>query len=306
MRHPANKNAVVGPINGLNASTLHLPAGSWPTLLDALCARFPTVTREQWQSRFERGRVLDMTGVALRADHVPNGDLRLRYYREVASEIVIPFAETLIHVDADLLIADKPHFLPVTPSGPHVEETLLARLIRSFDQPDLVPLHRIDAATAGLVAFSCNPATRGAYQGLFREHRIEKTYEAVAPPLPQHDFPFTRRSRIVKGEPFFLMTEAEGAANSETLVDVIERGSSYWRYLLSPVSGRQHQLRVHMAALGAPLRNDDFYPRLDKRVDGDYTRPLQLLAKTLEFVDPQNGSRRRFDSRRSLLEFDDA
>lgn len=305
MRPPDDKTAAVGPINGLNASTLHLPAGTWPSLLDALCERFPAITRDQWQSRFQRGRVLDMAGIALRADHVPTGALRLRYYREVASEVVIPFDETIVHIDADLVIADKPHFLPVTPGGRHVEQTLLARLIRALDEPDLVPLHRIDAATAGLVVFSRRRETRTAYQGLFLHQRIDKVYEALAAPLPDLAFPLIRRSRLAKGEPFFRMQEVDGAPNAETRVDVIERGVDYWRYALAPVSGKQHQLRVHMAALGAPLLNDEFYPLLAARDAEDFSQPLQLLAKSLAFDDPLTGERRRYASNRHLLPVDD-
>ena len=206
----------------------------------------------------------------------------------------------IVHADADLIIADKPHFLPVTPAGRHVEETLLARLIRRFDEPQLAPLHRIDAGTAGLVMFSRNPETRATYQALFREQRISKCYEALAPAMLGVEFPLLRRSRIVAGEPFYRMREEAGEANAETRIDVIERGEKLWRYALFPVSGRQHQLRVQMASLGAPLLNDDVYPAIDRRNHDDFTRPLQLLARALEFDDPITGERRHFESIRQL------
>lgn len=292
-------------INGVNPSTVLLLAGPWPSLLDALCARFPYLTRERWTDRFARGRVLDSRGGTLAANAPHVGEMIVHYYREVFDEPVIAFEETIVHADAEIVIADKPHFLPVTPAGRHVEETLLARLIRRYDEPDLVPMHRIDAATAGLVMFSRNRATRSLYQALFREHRIVKVYEAVARPLPKQSFPLLRLSHIVRGEPFYRMQETQGVANAETRIEVIERGEHWWRYRLMPVTGRQHQLRVQMAALDAPLCNDDIYPVIDRRDPGDYTRPLQLLAQSLAFDDPLNGKRRQFDSARSLLALGD-
>src|SRR5690606_1110666 len=140
--------------------------------------------------------------------------------------------------------------------------------------------------TAGLVLFSTNPQSRARYQALFRERRIRKQYEAIAPALPGRHFPCVRPSRIVTGEPFFRMQEAQGPANSETRIDVIDRGGRNWRYALEPVTGRKHQLRLHMAALGAPIANDRLYPSVHHRDPGDYSAPLQLLAKSLCFTDP--------------------
>ena len=287
-------------INGVNPSTVFLLPGPSPTLLDALCARFPYLTRERWMDRFARGRVLDAHGNLLAGDALHGGERLVHYYREVDDESVIPFQEIIVHDDADLIIADKPHFLPVTPAGRHVEETLLARLIRRFDEPQLVPLHRIDAGTAGLVMFSRKPDTRATYQALFREQRINKCYEALAPALPGVCFPLCHRSRIVAGEPFYRMREVDGEANAETRIEVIERGEHQWRYALFPVTGRQHQLRVQMAGLGAPLLNDDVYPSIDRRSHDDFTRPLQLLARAMEFDDPITGERRHFESTRKL------
>lgn len=287
--------------NGVAASALQLPPGAWVTVLDCLCAHFPAIGREQWLSRIERARVLDANGVPIDARTPYRVGLDIFYFREVASEPSVPFAETVLYADEHLVVADKPHFLPVMPAGDHVEETLLARLVRRLDNPHLVPLHRIDRATAGLVLFSANPASRARYQALFRTRAIVKRYEALAPVLPQCTFPLVRMSRIVTGEPFFRMREVEGTPNAETHIDVIARAGDTWRYALQPVSGRKHQLRVHMAALGAPIVNDDTYPHLaHTRAADDYSRPLKLLAQALAFVDPLSGAARRFESGLSL------
>ena len=287
--------------DGVPASRLQLPPGPWATVLEALCARFPQVPEPTWRARFARGRVLDEDGRELTACAAFRAGAEVHYFREVADEAPVPFAESIVHVDAHLVVADKPHFLPVAPTGAWVRETLLARLVQRLGNPDLVPLHRIDRETAGLVMFSAEPSSRGAYQALFRERRIRKHYEALASPLPDRCFPLVRRSRLETGEPFFRMREAPGEANSETVVDVIERGDHAWRYRLEPVTGRKHQLRVHMAALGAPILNDRLYPVLREQGEDDHARPLQLFARSLAFVDPLTGAPRRFEAAMGTL-----
>ncbi len=249
------------------------------------------------QSRFARGRVFDSLGMTLTVDTPYRVGADIYYYREIADEPRLPVEETILHADEHLIVVDKPHFLPTTPGGAYVAETLLARLIRRYGDIGIVPLHRLDRLTGGLVLFSPNPATRTQYQALFRTHSIEKHYEALASPLPNIVFPYERRSRLSKGQPFFRMQETDGEPNTHTRIDVIERGAAAWRYALNPVTGQKHQLRVHMAALGAPIQNDPLYPQLMDMTDDDLNRPLKLLARSLTFLDPLDGSRRSFESR---------
>lgn len=282
------------------ASTLYLPPGTWQTVLDCLCDHFRAISREQWLDRIARGRVLDAYGAPIDPQLAYKEGLRIHYFREVPNETPIPVQETILYADEHVVVADKPHFLPVTPAGEYVEQTLLRRLIRTLGNPNLVPLHRIDRHTAGLVLFSANTASRSAYQSLFPTRKIEKRYEAIARALPDLQVPHLHKTRLVEGEPFFRMQEAPGVPNTETRVDVCEKNGDLWRYALYPVTGKKHQLRVHMAALGAGICNDPFYPHVIKDAVDDYANPLKLLAHSLRFVDPLTGKERYFESRITL------
>ncbi|WP_132145245.1 pseudouridine synthase [Luteibacter rhizovicinus] len=282
------------------ASRVHLPEGTWPTVLDFLVDRFPSVGRDAWAERMREGRVLGADGLPIAVGDPFRAGAVVRYFRDVGAEAVIPFAERIVHVDEHLVVVDKPHFLPVMPAGRFVEETLSRRVVRALGNPDLVALHRLDRGTAGLVLFSACPSTRDAYQRLFRERRIDKTYEALAAPLPDLTFPLTRATRIERGEPFFRMREVDGEPNAWTRIDTIDRRGDRWRYALQPVTGRKHQLRVHMMGLGAPLIGDALYPDPMTEDPTDFSNPLRLLASELRFVDPLDGRERVFRSDRIL------
>lgn len=286
-------------LQGVSTSTVVTPVGEWPTVLAFLCARFPDIAPAEWRSRMERGRVLDESGNALPVDSAYAAGARLRYFRELATEIDIPFQADILYQDEHVLVADKPHFLPVMPSGRFLQQTLLVRLKNQTGLEQLTPLHRIDRGTAGVVLLSVNPATRAAYQALFASRQMHKVYEALAPHL-ELEFPLTRRSRVVKGEPFFRMQETDGTPNTETHIEIAERRGEHSVYRLRPVTGKQHQLRVHMAALGAPIVNDPWYPCLRTEAADDFSQPLKLLAQSLDFTDPLSGKPRRFCSRRTL------
>jgi tRNA pseudouridine32 synthase / 23S rRNA pseudouridine746 synthase len=144
-----------------------------------------------------------------------------------------------------------------------------------------------------------NPATRDAHHALFRERKVDKTYECIAPWDSALPWPLQRESRIAVAEHFMQQTEVPGKANALTHIAPIEVHGELARYALKPVTGQRHQLRVHMAALGLPIVNDGIYPVLTPE-GADYTRPLQLLAHSIAFTDPVTGAPRQFTSQRTL------
>ena len=223
------------------------------------------------------------------------------FHRDLPDETPVPFDIDVLYRDERLLVVDKPHFLATIPRGQHVVETALVRLRRELDLPALSPAHRLDRVTAGLLMFVVQPEDRGAYQTMFRDRRVHKTYQAIAPHDPRLALPRTVHSRIVKQRGVICAQSVPGPPNAETLIELLEHRGGWGNYRLIPTTGRTHQLRLHMSELGVPILGDDFYPELRARPLDDFRRPLQLLADTLEFTDPVDGTARRFRTRRELL-----
>jgi tRNA pseudouridine32 synthase / 23S rRNA pseudouridine746 synthase len=286
--------------DGVGPSCVGLPKGSWPTITDFLVERFPAISRDVWLQRMANKLVVDEFGLTVTADRPYPSHMRIYYYRAVDEEARIPFDEAVLFQDEHLVVADKPHFLPVTPSGHYLQETLLVRLKKRLGINTLIPIHRIDRETAGVVVFSVQPSERNAYAGLFRAHAVTKLYEAIAPWRADLRLPITRKSRIAQDVPFFRQREVPGQPNSETQIDVIEKSGSLARYALGPVTGKKHQLRVHMNALGLPILNDRMYPPVEDTPADNYAQPLQLLAKSIAFDDPITKQGRTFYSNLSL------
>ncbi|MGQ0710830.1 MAG: pseudouridine synthase [Rhodoferax sp.] len=305
--------------DGVAPSSVSTVPGPWATVLDFLAERFVHIDRTTWLQRLRMGAVLDAQGHALEPDAAFAPHQRLYYYREAAPESEPHESETVLFQDEHLVVADKPHGMPVTPSGSHVRQTLLARLRARLGLPTLSPLHRIDRDTAGLVLLSVNPAERNAYQRLFRDHAIHKTYECIAPWAPDLPWPLRRASRLGEGAHFMQQTEVPGEVNAVTTITPIEHldpappphalrhthpqapPHGWARYRLEPLTGQRHQLRVHMNALGLPIAFDGIYPVLTPPGHGTPARPLQLLAQAVAFTDPHTGQTRHYASQRQLL-----
>ncbi len=304
--------APVSPLpqrHGLDAVRMRTPDdGTWPTMRDHLVDRLPRVAPGRIDAMLRGGLIVDRAGpLDPQAPYRPREFLW--FHRDLPDEPPVPFAVDVLHRDDEVVVVDKPHFLATIPRGRHVVETALVRLRRELDLPELSPAHRLDRVTAGVLLFVVHRDRRGAYQTLFRDRRVRKTYEAVAPYDPGVPLPRTVRSRIVKERGVILAREEPGPPNAETRVELVEHADGRGRYRLTPLTGRTHQLRLHMRGLGLPILGDRFYGTAsgepeDTALD-DWTRPLQLLAAALELPDPRTGAPRRFTSRRTLQAFTD-
>ena len=283
-------------------STLWLPKESaCPTILEFLCQRFDKIPRSTWEQRLSEGKVSIVDGETLQLDSPYIGDRRLQYFRELEHEPEVPFYETVLFEDANILVVDKPHFLTIHPVGQYIEQTLVHRLRKKFQNDEIAPAHRLDRLTAGLVLFTKNKAARSAYQKLFLHHDIQKTYHAIGTQPSNNQREWKVKNELVAGEPWFLMRVGEGLPNSESHIRIIAQQNELCKFELKPISGKKHQLRVHMCAIGSAILHDPLYPIFTGKGNDDYSKPLQLLAHQLEFIDPLSQDQQRFTSELKLL-----
>jgi len=187
-------------------SRLYLPKfDSAPhTIFEYLLARFPQVNAAIWRERVSRGLIMLSDGTALEENSPYRHGMTVFYRKEVPSEPPLLEEPLIVYRDDEILVADKPHGMPVTPSGEHIGRSLFVRLQRITGLPDLAPIHRLDRDTAGLLLFTIKADARAHYHRLFAEGRIEREYLAVA----HVDAPLQRthwriENRIEVGEPWY-------------------------------------------------------------------------------------------------------
>ena len=141
--------------HGVSASRVWLPKigdyknstekyGTWNTMLEFLVERFPFIGEEILIERLERGHIISQSGETFTPESPYQPEIFLFYYREIPNEPKIPFKEEILFKDEHIIVVDKPHFIPVTPSGRYVRESLLARLKHHYQNEEISPIHRLD------------------------------------------------------------------------------------------------------------------------------------------------------------------
>ena len=224
------------------------------------------------------GKVRTLSDESISIDSAYKGDRHIIYFREVKNEKTSPFTEKILFEDENILIIDKPHFIPIHPAGAFVKETLVHRLRRSQNNTQIAPINRIDRLTAGLVLMSKNEKIRKHYQSLFEKRQVQKILPCRFTQIPTNKESWHISNRIEAGDPWYTSQITDGKANSESKIQLIESNTVYAKFSLTPISGK-HQLRLHMSSIGHPIVNDPLYPSVQNDLNDNYSKPLQLLAK---------------------------
>lgn len=311
------------------------------TIADYLIARFYPNDPQIIHARFDSGEVRLDDGTILTSDSPYMPGERIWYFRELADEPQLPSDMPVLYEDEHVLAIDKPHFLPTTPRGSYIAQTALTKLRVREQNPLLIPIHRLDRPTAGVLLFAKTVEARRPFQMMFQHRQVSKTYRAVAP-VPADATAAEQalnaeglqvRSHIQKIRDQLQvqqLSEQECAAqgvepNTLTTVKILRtftpsaRAVEGWRteptlnenrewkkqewalYDLAPHTGKTHQLRAHLNLLGSPILGDVLYPQVLPDSPDRPEYPLQLLAYSLHFDHPITGERVDLYSGRSLV-----
>lgn len=302
------------------------------TIADYLIARFYPNDPQIIHARFNTGEVRLDDGTVLTSDSPYMPGERIWYFRELADEPELPSDMPVLYEDEHVLAIDKPHFLPTTPRGAYIAQTALTKLRVREQNPLLIPIHRLDRPTAGVLLFAKTVEARRPFQMMFQHRRVSKTYRAVAP-VPADPAAAERalsaeglqvRSHIQKIRDRLQvqqLSEEQCAAqgvepNTLTTAKILQtftpsaQAVEGWRaepnrewalYDLAPHTGKTHQLRAHLNMLGSPILGDVLYPQVLPDAPDRPEYPLQLLAYSLHFEHPITGERVDLYSGRSLV-----
>lgn len=275
------------------------PASAGRTVLDHLAALYRHSTEAEWRARIEGGEVVLEGRVAAPGDRVRPGDV-LVWHRPPWEEPAAPLGTAVLYEDAHLLAVAKPSGLPTLPGAGFLEHTLL-HLVRRRD-PEASPTHRLGRGTSGLVLFARTAEAARVLRARWKDD-VVKTYRALCQGVPKRAaFDVDARIGPVPHRRLGTVHAASPAGKrSESRVRVLEVRGDTSLVEVDIVTGRPHQIRIHLAAAGHPLVGDPLYeaggvPRPDA-LPGDlgyllhsmrlvFPHPATGAATTLECAPP--------------------
>ncbi|MDO5032942.1 pseudouridine synthase [Corynebacterium sp.] len=320
------KRATPLPIrDGLNPTRARVPEGpvtAWDFvehLISTQRHRHPLDGASALLHRFTSGQVVLRDGTPLRPESLVATGHDVYFYRMPAPETPVPYDIPILYEDENLLVVDKPPFMATMPRARHITQTATVQMRRITGNDELSPAHRLDRLTSGILLFTKRPEIRGAYQTLFAQREVHKTYEAIAsaPSAATPDgIPITPgtvwKSRIEKVPGEIQGRLVEGPTNAITEVASVDpvdtaayealhgKVGELAKYTLKPRTGKTHQLRLHMWAAGVPILGDPVYPVILPAEAEDMRVPMHLTAVHIAFIDPLSGKPREFASQLPL------
>ncbi|MEX0906558.1 MAG: pseudouridine synthase [Balneolaceae bacterium] len=258
--------------------TLRLkPSDSGQNLVDFLCMRFPFIPKETWEKRINNGW-LRMNSKPLNSHFVINGRGLISHYSPYVAEPSVPDSVKVIEETRDWLAVYKPAPMPMHQGGRYYKNTLLY-ILSEMGYSGVKPVHRLDSVTSGLVLLAKNKQTALELTRLFAGNKVRKTYQAIVNgEFPEEPFEVDVPIRRKNGFVFECGHHLAGAKKAVTRFILEERGEGISRVKCFPLTGRTHQIRLHLCHAGFPVADDPIYG-----MDGDQSgRKLQNSAIMLQ------------------------
>ena len=235
-------------------------ASAGQTVLQYYTKNYCHSTKIQWRERIQSRQIL-LEDKSTTADTFLQAGQTLTYYRPPWKEPEVPLSFEVIYEDMDLLIVNKPSGLPVLPGGSFLQHTLLYRLQKRYPNGTPIPIHRLGRGTSGLMLLARSKIARSRLSQQMRDRQIEKVYLAKASGIIERDS-FSIRDRIGK-IPHPVLGYIYGATSSGkdaySKCRVIRHDHNYTIVEVTILTGRPHQIRIHLAAVGHPLVGDPLY-----------------------------------------------
>ncbi|WP_223286398.1 pseudouridine synthase [Kocuria atrinae] len=249
------------------------------------------------------GRVRSDDGavVTTSSPYVPGASVW--FHRPIPDDDAAPVTLDVLYEDEWIIAVDKPHGLCSTPKGENVRRSAVVAGRVQFANDEISALHRLDRSTGGVLLLCKRREDRGAFHKMFEQRSVFKTYWAVASLNDRVGAePVRVESRINKTQGELQAREDPGEINAITdvrlLASFADASGEWGLYEVRPLTGRTHQIRVHMTSLGLPLRGDKLYPVPLEDFDvEDPDNPMQLIARSMTFVHPMTGESVTINSR---------
>ena len=275
------------------------------TVWDFYAQNYRHSSREEWGDRLKAQRIF-VDGVAATAEQILKKNQHLEYHREPWDEPDAPLDYEILHQENDFLIIHKPSGLPVLPGGFFLENTLLHQLRHHFPNETPIPIHRLGRGTSGLMILARSPLAKKNLSQQLREHKITKVYRAL---IPAGDYPdhLTIKTSIGKVPHPILGTIHAAHPDgkfSQSEMTVIRRSPKNSIIEMDILTGRPHQIRIHVASIGYPLVGDPLYDSTGQPIIADNPQEsslpgdcgYHLHAHHLEFLHPATNKKLSFFS----------
>lgn len=238
----------------INAATQGL------TVLEFYTRCYPHLPSAAWQDRIDRDQIL-LNGAPTTAEACLKQGQRLTYHRPPWLEPTVPLTIPIIYEDSDLVVVAKPAGLPVLPGGGFLEHTLLWQLQQHYPQSPPIPIHRLGRGTSGLMLLARSRLARSVLSQQLRQGEIRKIYRTLVlgTSLPEQFSVTQPIGKIPYPQLGYLYAATSQGLAAQSNCRVLCRHLETTLVEVTILTGRPHQIRIHLAAAGFPLVGDPLY-----------------------------------------------